>query len=433
MNASPRLVSSLLAGVLLGLLLVPAPGAVAAGPAPPHRRSTPKAPTILNTIDLPRAVELSPYVFEARVLATDPEWKTARRTGQRYLASWRLQVEVVRAFRGGEELTRYAVKTGPFWLRKRNPPPWRKLSDVYPSDYALDRAQPGDTFIAFCTSLEQVPGVDDRPTVELRYADHARVADQLAALAARADRKMRERWRRQSPCQADLTFFYEGRCQPRDALVAAWVCPPGATVAQRLEGREPRLWCARADGTEDGLTAAWGRDGRLREVGVVRAGAREGTWNFYGDDGVRRETRTYAAGVLAGPYTRWHPNGKPAMEGAYADGHPVGVWVQRDPRGKVIGRSKLGAGTGTLRRWFRRGRLAEETTYREGLRLGPYRRYTESGRRAVVGQYLADQKVGLWLFYDAKGRIASARCFRAGALAWETEDREVIRHSECKP
>lgn len=429
MNACACLASVLVAGALLTL----APGAVAAGPAPAPRRPTPKAPTVLNTIDLPRAVELSPYVFEARVLAVDPEWKTARRSGQRYLASWRLQVEVARAFRGGEGLTRYAVKTGPFWLRKRNPPPWRKLSDVYPSDYALDKAKPGDRFIAFCTSLQPVPGVDDRPTVELRYADHAQVAGQLAALAARADRKMRERWRRQGPCQQDLTFSYEGRCQPRVALVAAWRCPAGTAVAQRLEGREPRLWCARADGTEEGPTAAWGRDGTLHEVGAVRGGQRDGTWNLYGDDGNRRETRTYAAGVLAGPFTVWHPNGKPAVEGAYEAGHPVGPWVQRDARGEVVGRSALGTGTGTLRRWFKRGRLAEETTYHDGLRLGPYRRFTARGKRAVTGQYAADKKVGLWLRYDDRGRVASARCFRAGDLAWETEDREVIRHSECKP
>ncbi|WP_426755425.1 toxin-antitoxin system YwqK family antitoxin [Myxococcus sp. Y35] len=73
--------------------------------------------------------------------------------------------------------------------------------------------------------------------------------------------------------------------------------------------------------------------------------------------------------------------------------------------------------------WLRdeRGRLREETTWTQGARKGPYRRWDASGRLEVEGEYRADQPSGEWLHYARSGALVMRQSFAGGKLHGEVE------------
>ncbi|WP_434347183.1 hypothetical protein ACN6A1_02545 [Myxococcus virescens] len=73
--------------------------------------------------------------------------------------------------------------------------------------------------------------------------------------------------------------------------------------------------------------------------------------------------------------------------------------------------------------WLRdeRGRLREDTTWTQGERKGPYRRWDATGRLQVEGQYRGDQPAGEWLHYAESGALVMRQAFAGGKLHGATQ------------
>jgi hypothetical protein len=225
----------------------------------------------------------------------------------------------------------------------------------------------------------------------------------------------------------------------RSAALLAVTCPAGRHVVERIErGRHPALdrRCEDARGQLEGPTVAFTGDGAttLRRGGE-HLGRRDGPQVII-DHGFITGV-TFAAGRPRGRYVRrQRTTGIAVIEGEFDDaGNPDGTWTFREPdTGKVLGRSALANGTGTLEVWDAgaaavypdvqvsrqtcvaglwdgpqlerlpahagswddaRDHLVE-ATYRGGVAEGAFTRRRVSGLVVAAGRYAQGAAVGSW-------------------------------------
>ena len=131
-------------------------------------------------------------------------------------------------------------------------------------------------------------------------------------------------------------------------------CPDGTTIAL-ADPPERRAFCAAPDGTRQGPFVELYPDGTVAASG------------------------TYVDGAYDGAFTRFHPGGAVAERGAYALGKKDGAWQQLAPDGTVLGGYTMKLGSGVERHWWTIGKLASETTWKDGVRNGRARAWNQDG------------------------------------------------------
>lgn len=121
-------------------------------------------------------------------------------------------------------------------------------------------------------------------------------------------------------------------------------------------------------------------------------------------------------GVPDGLYQEYTPRNKLVVEGRYRDDRKHGLWREWTPEGVPTLEQmwKKGKLDGAVKK-FIDGKLAMQTTYKDGKAEGPYVEL-RLGKQAVTGQFAADQKTGTWTYYDAEGHVTLTATYKDGVL-----------------
>lgn len=82
-------------------------------------------------------------------------------------------------------------------------------------------------------------------------------------------------------------------------------------------------------------------------------------------------------------YTEIYDNGQIKIQGWERDGKRVGPWVS----------------------FYENGIRWSESEYRDGMREGKSVTYYPNGAMRYRGAYVADEKAGIWIFYDEEGKV----------------------------
>ncbi len=166
--------------------------------------------------------------------------------------------------------------------------------------------------------------------------------------------------------------------------------PDGTFISYDHNGKEIGRFDIK-DGT--GMMTTWQPNAHLSKLKeYVRKGDRDGLYQeLVGRDKVVVEGH-YSGGVKWGSWKEWTPDGVLLVERNWKRGKLEGAWK------KYVG-----------------GKLSSEATYKDGKADGPYREMRD-GKPAVTGQFVNDQREGLWTTYDASGNVIVTASYKAGVL-----------------
>lgn len=196
-------------------------------------------------------------------------------------------------------------------------------------------------------------------------------------------------------------------------------CPDGATFHTHDISR----WCAKGD-VPHGPQAICDRSGNLAVRDNHRDGVRHGRHQQFTSTGKLLIDENFVAGVVHGVARgwhkgglqlaseiemkhgvqhglerQWHPNGVLAREARFVDGKQVGRTRTWHPSGarRLIANFKNGETHGERQQYHANNWIYELAHFDEGQLVGPYFRFSDTGKVEVKGQYERNLKVGEWL------------------------------------
>ncbi|MBL63430.1 MAG: hypothetical protein CMI30_08475 [Opitutae bacterium] len=173
--------------------------------------------------------------------------------------------------------------------------------------------------------------------------------------------------------------------------------------------------------------------------GHFKRGKKEGLWNYFTvsnrgsvlfgkwSSWNKREEASYKDGEKDGPYIKWFENGQEESKGKYEAGEKEGIWTSwhEDGQMKEKGTYKGGEKEGVWTKWHKNGQQAEELHYLVGKREGPFIKMFEQegfdaqlislkGRLETHGNYKADKKDGVWVFWHSNGQKKEKGHYKEG-------------------
>lgn len=169
-----------------------------------------------------------------------------------------------------------------------------------------------------------------------------------------------------------------------------------------------------AAGKPDGDFVYFDRNGN--ELGRFAIAGGSGTMlTFHANKKVSSKQRI-SRGSLDGLYQELTPRGKVVVEGHYSGDVKHGSWKEWTPDGVLLLEEswKRGKLDGKLKKYVM-GKLATEATYLAGQAVGPYTEF-RGGKPAVTGQFVDDQKDGVWTVYATDGAVVRTATYKAGVL-----------------
>ena len=134
-------------------------------------------------------------------------------------------------------------------------------------------------------------------------------------------------------------------------------------------------------GTEDAYSG-WMQEarenGKLKTIGKLKGGKKEGQWTSWGEDGKKKSEIHYVADVMNGTFLEWHPNGEPKSKGQTKDGEMDGRWIGWYENGNRSATQVCSKGLLVFARsWKPDGSQCPETNATGGN--GIFVEYTENG------------------------------------------------------
>lgn len=167
-----------------------------------------------------------------------------------------------------------------------------------------------------------------------------------------------------------------------------------------------------ASGNRHGLwKGTYDTSKRPRYEGAFDHGKETGTFKFFDDTekSTLMATRVFAKDGSC--YTTFfEPTGTKVSEGKEVNHLQEGEWKYYHFKNKAVMAIefyKAGKLNGTRKVYFETGKIAEETNYVNGIKQGPYKKYTENGFVLEEVTYKDDEFNGLATYRDASGNIAS--------------------------
>lgn len=197
------------------------------------------------------------------------------------------------------------------------------------------------------------------------------------------------------------------------------------------------------DGRPEGHWKTFHENGNLRSEGGRRDQLLEGTWRFYDTKGRLNSTITYMADKKNGPALRYdtvglvlseevyvddlregvaryyHPNGTLHKEVPFKNGTEEGRGLEFATDGRVIALLQYGAGL--LRKREELNRLDEM-----GLRQGPWKEFHPNGKVKWEGNFVDNQRQGLFKEYDAQGGLKDLVKYDAGVVDLRAQESQVL-------
>lgn len=169
-------------------------------------------------------------------------------------------------------------------------------------------------------------------------------------------------------------------------------CPKGTTAQGVAPPRGQRLWCAGADGVQQGPSLVWHGADQLAARATFRDGRLHGRYEAWYRDGTRKEQGEYRDDRREGLYTTFHPNGRKASEEEYR-------------AGVLHGRQEV---------WFPNGGRFAISEYRDGKRDGPAATWYENGQKQTEGRFVAGVYHGRWVGWWEDGSLKKEAEFDHG-------------------
>ena len=117
--------------------------------------------------------------------------------------------------------------------------------------------------------------------------------------------------------------------------------------------------------------------------------------------GMREEVH-YENGRKSGSMKSWHENGNKKQEATFKDDVRVGGARHWYENGQLK-YEYTGLPDGRLREWHANGTLKMEVDVKGGKRHGWTTVMDENGEKVEAGEYVADEKVGMWKYWKMKG------------------------------
>lgn len=174
-----------------------------------------------------------------------------------------------------------------------------------------------------------------------------------------------------------------------------------------------------------GAWVAYWPNGKLRESGAWRGGARHGVWTLNFENGNLELRETWDGGVRDGPMTAGYNTGEVKVEGAFKRDNRFGMWTayyltQRPAwRGTY---SESGERTGAWENFHWEGSLRSAGAHVADAEEGPWRFWHETGELASEGPMRAGKRHGTWRFYWKNGELWREVAFVEGAEVGTGQD-----------
>ena len=173
--------------------------------------------------------------------------------------------------------------------------------------------------------------------------------------------------------------------------IASQAIDPTTLEAKRVKG----LMVLCIPGTEKPFSG-WVKEnydnGRLKRLGYLNDGAKDGLWTSWHENGEKQLEIRYKKDVLHGKTSSWHPNGQKKSAGNIRDGEMDGPWeewyengwkskVQSCDFGKLVSAtvwkpdgekcpvSNIVNGKGILLEYKEDGTIQKRYTFKDGVRL----------------------------------------------------------------
>jgi len=378
---------------------------------------------VVNYLTTAQVVGRSGLIFMARVSRVAHVRKVVRVRGkrQRYIVNYRLQVRPERPIRGGGDRETLRRALPQLWLVAPGEPPpgtWVKRKDVYIATWQARKARVGDRIIVYLPALKAVQGEGEDMHARTAYFDLATLADRVRKLVPDALQAERLAWRKAARCKGD-TWQHGGQCLTLDQVRHETRCPPLTRLKEQLVRDRPLMWCEAADGTLNGPSLSWHRNGELQERGAMSAGRRDGLWSTWWPNGKFARKINYRQGRPEGDWKEFHLNGKVAVHGRMVGGVPHGKWMRYSKAGFPLGSYRMKKGKGFVVRWYDDGIKRSEVHHIDGRPDGGARTWHPNASLESEGRHSKGARAGLWRWLNIDGGLERTRCYSAGTVLWQ--------------
>ncbi|AWG23436.1 hypothetical protein FFWV33_18820 [Flavobacterium faecale] len=175
-----------------------------------------------------------------------------------------------------------------------------------------------------------------------------------------------------------------------------------------------------SNGKKDGLWKGFYQDSkRPKYEGTFAHGQEVGLFQFFDDTKVGSviATRDFSAGD-GSAYTIFYDQSKNKVsEGRVVNKQFEGLWKYYHQESAVVMTTenyKNGKLNGLRTVYYLSGKVAEETHYKDGLKEGPYKKYSENDIILESASFKADQYDGEAIYKEADGKVVSHGKFLNG-------------------
>ena len=194
------------------------------------------------------------------------------------------------------------------------------------------------------------------------------------------------------------------------------------------------------NGKQNGKGIGYYPDGSKLSESDYIDGLRNGTYYGYYPDGKISEKTEYIKDLAEGPHQLLYPNGTVKAEGQFVKDKRSGSWKRYYPDGVLDYTEEYdenGKMTGVYRDYDQGGSVVNELEYKNGeviahrffdtegnliseqkARKGklPFKAYHSNRQVAAEGEFNDGKKEGLWVYYNAYGRVESREQYLNGML-----------------
>ncbi len=172
------------------------------------------------------------------------------------------------------------------------------------------------------------------------------------------------------------------------------------------------------DDLEDSLWVELYPDSTVERIGIFKLGKPQGWWQTFYDTGELALEQYFNNGLLDSAETEWFPDGALSYEGDFVNGLREGAWVSFFVNGLMADSITYSEGleVGNCFFYNEDGYIEAVGPMRFGLCHGYWKEYYPDGIIKLEGNYLNDEKQGIWKLNWASGAQCQLLTYENGAL-----------------
>lgn len=162
------------------------------------------------------------------------------------------------------------------------------------------------------------------------------------------------------------------------------------------------------NGVRNGNYTSYYTNGQINGEGAFENNKREGVWNFYYPTGVLSQTAIYRNDRLEDSVVYFHKNGKRKTVSMFLHGRMAGDHLEYDTLGRITYYSHYGADSwrdSVEINYYPDGRIKNRCQMAHDDRNGAFMAWHENGKPAESGLYRNNNRTGIWMFYDTRGKL----------------------------